>query len=508
LNKTIMKMNKISIIIWSTLFAISVNGQVRQPHSLYFMETIPQISQMNPAFQPRANGYVALPVNFNIDLSLGFAVRDFIQKQGTKQKWDLPVEKPFDYDKLRKSIGKNSSMINFGLDLDIIGFGFRAGTGYFSFGISEHVSLNASLPNDVFNITEKGFPAGTTLDFSSLLNTRVMGYMQVLIGYSGKVNDKLTLGMNIKPMFGHAAIVPKTKNFKITTGGESFEPWKLNLKSDIYTSGPIDEVVTNEDGNIEKIVFKDFSDYNPVDWINNYVLGFNNPGIALDLGAEYKINERITVSASLNNLGFISWNSDLNSTPINGNYEFNGLEWDVSVTDPKDFKDLYKMLGDSILAAVTYPAKHDKFKTMLPPVLYAGGSYNLTQTISVGLLSRTAFWNNGVCQSFNASVYLQPYSFVAMNLGVNYQVKGSVHLGGGFTIFGGPLQLYLLIDNVPIYYSTLKVNDEKIMLTDKMPFPFPERLKTLTLRVGLNLVFGKHGYINRPMLDKGRNSWH
>ena len=489
-------MNKISTVIWSALFAVSVNGQVRQPHSLYFMETIPQISQMNPAFQPRANGYVSLP-NVNIDLNLDFAMRDLIQKRGNILEWDLPVEKQFDYNKLRKAIGKNAAMINVETDVDIIGFGFRAGNGYFSFGVSEHQSLNCLLPSDIFNISEKGFPNGATFDFSPLLNTREMAYMQILIGYSSKVNDKLSIGMNIKPTFGHVAMVTKTDKFKMTTG----EKWNLDVKSDIYSSGPIDEVRTDKNGKIDKVEFRDFNDYILGDWINDYVLSFHNPGIAVDLGAEYKIDEKITVSASLNNLGFISWNTDLNSIPINGNYQFNGLNWDVSVTTPEEFKELFKTLGDSIVDAMSYSVRHDKFKTMLSPVLYAGASYHLNQAISVGVLSRTAFWNNGVRQSFNASVYLQPYSFVAMNMGLTYQVKGNIRLGGGFTIFGGPLQFYMLIDNVPVYYSTLTIDKG-----DKIPY-FPERIKTITVRAGLNLVFGKHGFINRPMLDKGRSSW-
>jgi len=495
-----MKMNKIYTVIWSALFAVSVNGQVRQPHSLYFMETIPQISQVNPAFQPRANGYVMLPC-FNFDFNSDLAVRDLLQKQDNKLKWDLPVEKQFDYDKLRKSIGKKATMINVGTDVDVIGFGFRAGSGYFSFGVSEHVFANTTLPSDIFNIIDKGFPDKTTLDFLSL-NTSTAGYMQILIGYSGKVNDKLSIGMNIKPLFGHVAIAPKIQKIKLSTGEQL---WDLDGKGNIYSSAPIEVIMdANDEDKIDKVEFRDFSDYTAGELINHYILGFNNPGIALDLGAAYKITERITVSASLNNLGFISWNTNndlnsLNSIPFEGKYLFNGIKYDV--TSDENFKDVLKSLGDSIVDAMNYSVKDDKFKTMLTPVLYAGASYNLTQSVSVGLLSRTAFWKNSVRQSFNASVYLQPYSFVAMNLGATYQIKGNVSFGGGFTIFGGPLQFYLLVDNVPVYYSTISINDG-----DKIPY-IPERLKTITLRAGLNLVFGKHGYINRPMLDKGKSSW-
>ena len=491
-----MKVNKITTIIWTALIAVSVNGQVRQPHSLYFMETIPQISQMNPAFQPRANGYVALPLNLNLDLDLGIAVKDLLQKKGNK--WNLPFEKDYDYDKLRKSTGKNGAIINFATDADIFGFGFRAGSGYFSFGVSEHLFLKTSLlPDGIFKIIENGFPEGTTYDFAPMVNSKALGYMQIRIGYSGKVNDKLSVGVNVKPVFGQSTLDSRFDDFKLQTGKDE---WKGEVKGSIYSSAPMELIMKEDDETkIADMEFRDFGDYTAGDGINDYILGFHNPGIALDLGAEYKINEKLTVSASLNNLGFISWKTDLNSIDINGGYTFNPIYYDV--TSDEDFGELFKTLGDSIADALNYSVGKDKFKTMLTPVLYAGASYSLTPAISLGLLSRTSFGKNSIRQSFNGSVYLQPYSFVAMNLGATYQVKGSIQLGGGFTFFLGPLQFYLLLDQVPVYYSTFTWDNG-----DKFPY-LPEHLKTLTMRVGLNLVFGKHGYVNKPMLDKGKSSW-
>jgi hypothetical protein len=476
-----IKMKKISVLILLSLTAVSMNAQVRQPHSLYFMNTIPQVSQMNPALQPRANVYVALPVNVNADLRLDLALKDVFQKQGNQ--WYTPVEQKYDYDKLYRSIGKKSTMFNAGLDLDIIGFGFRTGSGYFSFGLSEHVSVTTSLPSDLFKITEKGFPDGTSLDFSPL-RTQALAYMQMRIGYSTRVTDRLTVGVNVKPLFGQAAVATKIDKFKLQTGKKQ---WDLDAKGNIYSSLPIEEVVLDEDDKIDEIKFRDSDDYKTNDY------SFNNPGIAFDLGAVYQFDERLSASASLNNLGFISWKNDLNSVAFNGKYTFNGVKFDASSDD--DFGDLFSNLGDSILDAMQYKVRHDRFKTALPPVLHLGAQYRLTNAISAGFLSRSVFWQKGMRQSFNLSLNLQPYSFVAFNLGATWQVKSAVYLGAGFTIFAGPLQIYLLSDYVPVYYSTVRIDDG-----DK--FPFPERQKTFTVRTGLNLVFGKHGYRNKPMLNQ------
>jgi len=484
---------KVKIILFFALLNASVNGQVRQPHSLYFMETIPQVSQINPAFQPRANSYVMLP-NVNIDLLMDFAIKDIFQKHGSN--WHTPVEKQYDYNKLYKSIGKKSTMINGGIDVDILGFGFRTDNGYFSFGISEHIFGNFALPNDLFKITDEFLPDNTNLDFSPL-HTQGIAYMQILIGYSAKVNDRLSVGVNIKPLFGHFAVATKIDKFNLNT---SEQQWDLDAKGSIYSSLPIDEIIMDEKGNIDKIIIRDFDGTKPKDWVENTSIGFYNPGIAIDLGAAYQINERLNVSASLNNLGFISWNNDLNGITFDGKYTFNGVYYDASKDDK--IKDLFKNLGDSIADAMNYVVQHDKFKTMLPPVLHAGATYSLSKSMSIGLLSRSVFWQKDFRQSFNASFNLQPYSFFSLNAGATWQVKSNVYLGGGliFQLRPLPLQIHILADYVPIYYSTYTIDGDKFS-------GVPERQKTITARVGLNLIFGRHGYVNKPMLDKGTSSW-
>ena len=489
-------MKKISGFILLALLGATLNGQVRQPHSLYFMETIPQILQMNPALQPRANGYLMLP-NVNADIHSDIALKDILQKQGNK--WHTPIEKQYDYAKLRRAIGKNATMFNHDWNVDLIGFGFRAGNGYFSLGLSEHFIVNTALPSDMFKITENGFPSGTTLDFSPMLNSQAIAYMQLRFGYSGKVNDKLSIGMNVKLLSGQAAVASKIDKFTIHT---SEQMWEIDAKGNIYSSAPIN-VNTDAEGKIDNIEDRIYDNYKTKDFISDYVTSLNNPGIALDFGVAYELNERITISASLNNLGFISWENDLNSISFNGKYPFKGVYYDVTGDD--DFGDLLSNLGDSIINSIGYTVKRDKFKTTLTPVFHAGVSYQLSKAVSAGFLSRTAFWQNGVRQSFNTSLYLQPYSFMAMNVGVNYQVKGSVHLGGGFMFLLGPLQFYALVDNVPITYSTYRIiNNEN---PDRDEFSFPQNLKTVTGRVGINFVFGRHGYVNKPMLDARRSSW-
>ena len=510
-----MKTRKIFILLF-ILSALAVNGQVRQPHSLYFMQTIPQVSQMNPAMQPRANSYVALPVNINFDVSLDLALKDIFQ--GKEQY--MPFEKQFDYKKFYKSIGKNATMINSEIDLDIIGFGFRAGNNYFRFGVSEHFTLSFALPSDFFKIPEKGFPEGERFDFSPL-RVKSMAYMQITVGYSYTFNEKLTIGLNVKPILGQAAILSDLEKFEMRTG---IEAWKVDARGKINVSGPF--VKDEENDNIfafkaNENLYDDEDNLNTQYILDNYLLGFSNPGLALDFGATYQLNERLTLSAAINNLGLITWrkDDDLHGRKFNSSFAFEGLEFNTA-EDEFDI-DINKIIDEIFKFEDEELDDNEKnFTTSLTPNIYLGGQYSLTEALSVGLMSRTAFWNRAVRQSFNLSLYWQPYSFVGFNVGTTYQVKGNAYLGTGLMFLLGPLQFYFLADYIPISYTTITtvsknengVKEKSTLGEGFLPnyfdaYPIPPRQKSFTYRLGLNLIFGKHGYVDKPMLDKGKSSW-
>ena len=491
--------NIIFSFLLSAFICASAHGQARAPHSLYFMETIPQITQVNPAHQPRANMYVILPINFGIDIASDLAVRDFLQKQGNS--YYTLVEKQYQYKELYNSIGK-AAMLNGGFDADLFGFGFRTLNGYFSFGVSQHTAYKFAMPKAFFEILDEGFPS-KTFDFSPL-RLQAKSFMQFSIGYSRKINDKLTVGINVKPLFGQIAATTRFKELELRTG---LSEWSFRGEGDVYLSAP--EIITKIDIDAEedKIESKNIFDekYGPKpqnsEYINHYM--FKNPGIAFDFGAVYQIDERLSVSAALNNIGFISWNQDLSRMKYKGGFTFDAEDITISPPEQKigDIGDkIAEKFEDGILEDLSL-SDDNKFKTSPTPVLYVGALYELIPGISTGLTSRTTFWQNGLRQSFNLSLYLQPYSFFALNTGATWQLRGNAYLGGGFMFLLGPLQLYLLADYIPLNYSTITIDD------DKWGEYIPEKQKTLTYRLGLNLIFGRHGYVNKPMLNKGVSSW-
>lgn len=53
--------------------------------------------------------------------------------------------------------------------------------------------------------------------------------------------------------------------------------------------------------------------------------GLNGFGVALDLGAEYKINDDWRVSAAVMDLGFINWSNNMKAVNAKNQFVFNGF---------------------------------------------------------------------------------------------------------------------------------------------------------------------------------------
>jgi hypothetical protein len=63
------------------------------------------------------------------------------------------------------------------------------------------------------------------------------------------------------------------------------------------------------------------------------------------------------------------------------------------------------------------------------------------------------------------------------------------NLGAGISIRGGWMQLYALVDNIPVRWTKVSSGDES--------FTMPEDWNTLHARVGMNIMFGNKAK-NKP----------
>ncbi len=468
------------ILILIFLFSID-NITAQDPMGLYYMNTIPQSSHLNPAMQPRAHSYISL-ISVTENFKSDAAFKNLVQQNG--KEWVLPYHKDYSFRNLKMATGKSLDFHN-NIDIGLLGFGFRLGSNYFTFDTKVKTNFNLGIPYDFISVAERGFPNDKTFNLSPL-KTNVFGYIETSLGFSREINDNLTVGAKIKPLIGLTAANTKTDNFTLHT---SRDYWEVDYNGSVSTSGPFDFTITKDEvtGDYDA-KFEFYED----DEIVDYFTSFDNLGFAADFGVDYKINHRWSVSASLVDFGYIRWKSN-DSYNFNFKYSFDGIEGEGI---KEEFDDELDKILDEIKESFSH-AERDNYTTNLAPQLYVGTQFEVTPYFDLGLLSRNIFYKDNFRQDFNISANFQPYSFMSANINYSLRPRGGNGLGTALMFLLGPLQFYTALDYIPTKYSDLyeKGNEEQIGIM------FPNA-RNINFKVGLNLIFNRHGYKDRPMLYK------
>jgi len=482
-NHKYMKYNRLISITISIacLLAMSLfKAHAQTPMSLYYLENLPQSNFVNPAMMPRTNAFVGFPLINSIYIShqSDVSMKTFLQEDGNQ--WVSPLDANYDYDKLYRQIGKCAN-INENEAISPIIFGFKTHKGYFTFAYSEKLSFNGRIPADLFKIVENGFPDNSQFDLKTL-GADVNYYREFSFGYATKVNDALTLGVHVKPLFGLAAMRFDINKLDLNT---SLDEWSFDVDGSIYSSFPMD-VYSGSDGKPDSLEIRDLKGSE----IKKKVTNFSNPGLALDFGAVYELNNQWSFSGSLNNLGFISWKTDLNSVSAKGKYNFNGLDIEVQNLDSID--NAFSDLLDSLTTVVDVQSGHQQFKSYLTPVLTLGAQYQASYTVSFGFISQSFFQKYNFRQNFNLSTNINFYHFLTASANYNISVKGVNSFGFGLAFKGGPFQLYVLADHIPTRYTKVEDGSSSYLV--------PSTTKEFNVMMGLNILFGGKGFRDEPMI--------
>ena len=147
------------------------------------------------------------------------------------------------------------------------------------------------------------------------IGARSQNYMELALGHSHRINDRLTVGAKAKFLFGVAYADFKVNQLNLTMNGDE---WRVQgdarlkasvLKSEFDYEGPEKNA---PDGRRR------------VKGLDDVSFGMPGFGMAFDLGASYKVMDDLTVSAGLTDLGFISWGKTKQASSA-GDYTFSGF---------------------------------------------------------------------------------------------------------------------------------------------------------------------------------------
>lgn len=286
--KTIFKKIAAGLVLSSALLP----AQAQEFRTSYFMQTSNFRHQMNPALIDAP--YVSFPFmgNINVGATGNIGYKNFIYKLEGNPLYDQttfmsPTVSASDFlgglhDKNRADIYVNYNLFS---------VGFRGFKGMNVVELNLRSNTNITLPYELFEFMK------TTgeKEFYQLhdIGARSQNYMELALGHSHRINDRLTVGAKAKFLFGVAYADFKVNQLNLTMNGDE---WRVQgdarlkasvLKSEFDYEGPEKNA---PDGRRR------------VKGLDDVSFGMPGFGMAFDLGASYKVMDDLTVSAGLTDL--------------------------------------------------------------------------------------------------------------------------------------------------------------------------------------------------------------
>ncbi len=123
------------------------------------------------------------------------------------------------------------------------------------------------------------------------------------------------------------------------------------------------------------------------------------------------------------------------------------------------------------------------YSKMLNTKLFLGGYYQVASYVGFGLISRTDFLKGYIAEQVTATANFSLLRLVNLALSYSYMNSNFKNIGAGLSFNVGPMSLYMISDNV------LNV------------LFWPHEARSVSVWVGLNLVFGYKEKVDLPLVQ-------
>lgn len=464
--------------------ALTGTASAQISNSIYFDKYNYRQHHLNPAMMPDQRFYFSVMGNFAMDFgnkSISFS--DVVKNVNGKSVLFLDKsingtdEKKGQKDFL-DALGKKFHLFA-NTYIDILDFGFRMGDkSFLGFSVGAKIGTNTMIPKAFFETILGGMKKDETfnLDAGSLYFD-LYGYAEAGVTFAHQFGDKLNLGVTGKYLWGGANIKTNFDDIKISG---SMKEWTMKGNAEIMASFP-GLVAYEKDGKL-KIENDLDDDGNEITWRDFK----GNKGFALDFGGTYKLFDKLTLAASIKDLGFIRYTNDVAKIHMKKDKDFTYRGAEFKQDEKRDAEGRresgeldFKKYEDEFEETFT-TSDDNKFAQALNTKIYLGASWEPIKIIGFGFLSKTTFSHKKAWQEFSASANFHPIRLLSIN-GMYSMMDGSWHaLGLGVNLNLGPINIFAACDNIPVHYG--KLVDDNII--------FPDKLTSTRINVGLGLVIG------------------
>lgn len=438
-------MKTFKYILGAICISVAGSAMAQNLNSAYFMDGYTYGYELNPAKDYERKGFVSMPILANINASLtgNLNYTDIFYK--------LPNGKLATY--MHPDISAADALSNFSsreklavdMRLDIINFGFHAWNGYNFFNLSMRSTTGFSAPYELFEMTKT--LCNRDYDISKV-GSQTTTWMEIGFGHSHQVTDAWRVGGTMKILLGGARMDMRANNLKMELAGDN--KWIMTSDAEIevstkgFTWGSYKDEYPSGNPCPPGVI-----DFNNID-IDKF--GITGVGVAFDLGVEWDLEKNdlvkgLKVSASLLDLGFISWNDTHMGKTVKDKYEFNGFNnIKVKDGDGKSLSNQFDDFKDGIADLYNFQDQGTKsVARMLGATLNIGANYKMPfyDKLDVGFLSTTRIQGEYSWNDNRLSANVHPVKWLEGGVNLGFGTLGTsfgwvinIHTKG-FSLFAG-----------------------------------------------------------------------
>lgn len=369
----------------------------------YFLDGYTYRYKFNPAFQGE-RGYIALPAigRLGVGAESGLAMSDVIfpLEDGRLATFLHPSVPADDFLGSLRDMNK----VRANVDLGLLSAGFRSGKSYHTIDLSLRADAGVNLPASLFEFAKTGASDGRTAYDISNVGARLDSWVEIAYGYSRNIGKHVHAGARVKFLAGIANARISMDNMRLEMTGDR---WAVDAKGNLRTSGMLAFKTKAEAGTSEnpsqddQISFEpDFSIFDSPDAVRN----LSSFGAAVDLGVSWNFLRYFTLSASVLDLGFMSWNNSATAVTPDTAWEFDGFGNNIGADDAPSLGEQFESMGNELMDAFNFVRQESgmKHSSALAATAHLGFEAKMPfyEKMSVGLLGTRRFdgaysWTEG-----------------------------------------------------------------------------------------------------------------
>ena len=414
------------------LFFFAFRLTAQQELMLHTMSDVWHSNATNPAFFPeKKKFFIGLPgIGIDAAHSSHIAFNDVFVKKG-----DQTVA---NFSEIIDRLAPLNELY-FDQRYDIVNLGVRLpGKIMLTAGYANRLSANIVYPKALPQLLWNGNApyVGQTLELG--VKADVADWNEWSIGLAKQIGP-LTLGVRGKYLTGISSLLTD-RNHQSTTVYTSSDIYQLTLETDyaFYSSSIISAIDTAGLG----------VDITVVDQAKK--LFSKNAGKSFDIGVQYKINDRITLDASVLDLGGkIKWDYQANYFFSKGSYVYEGQTLPgidfINGVDSLDFDTKLDTINDIF----NFTKTAGEYSTALPLRAYFGSTFKIGKRWVVGL---SGYLNHrdvvGNTYAVGGSVRWKPMPWVSLGAMYSLNQHSVANMGFHLVLKPGPVQVYFASDNL------------------------------------------------------------